>query len=176
MLPTHAVQVFRERPNRRGTVLWQFLLHESEKVTFDSKEIAVRIYSRESASWLAEQVQLAIRNGGFPTLQGHPVTPENFPKWTGDLNDDCALTTGSLYAHAEWCSGSRRGGNWACYVVDQADQNRFLFHTADTLITPKNGVASRWLCELVMVLHQNDLQVALPPRQSSTLHHRERPA
>ena len=69
--------------------------------------------------------------------------------WHGIFNDDCAATWKNYQAHAEHLSGPQRGGIWYCSVSD-AEGGRY-FHTADRSdIQPKNGVAARWLCELVV--------------------------
>lgn len=73
------------------------------------------------------------------------------PKWTGDLNDDCALKTEDGYqAHAE----DMGEGEWYCQVTRAgASQPPFkgqYFHSTEHDIRPLTGEAARMLCKMVI--------------------------
>jgi len=88
-------------------------------------------------------------NDCFRPPPGHRSSDEPFLEWTGDLDDDCAAETDTLYAHAEWCNGPRHGGLWYC-MVTACDPNLRYFHSLDMSIEPRSSIAARWLCELVI--------------------------
>lgn len=125
----------QDRPKGRKPC-WAFRVTDGEQLIFQSRQVSVRLLSRDAACWVARLVD-ALHGPGKPL------------EWRGDLEDDCSAASKNLGAHAEHLHGPRRGGNWYC-SVGGLDGTRF-FHTADQNdVQPRNGGAARWLCELVI--------------------------
>jgi hypothetical protein len=136
------------RPKLRPSV-WACYVHVGSKTVFDSRWLSLRLWSESAGNWLAGLVADLHAQGILPSPWCHASQPNLQPiVWTGEMDDDCHATLGEFQAHAEWQHGPRRGGHWYCQVRGPLGQ---YFHTADRNdIQPRNGVAARWLCEVVM--------------------------
>lgn len=136
------------RPKNRSS-LWQCRVSDGSTIIFDSEWVALRFQTSGAAQWLADLITATHVNDSFWPPPGHRSSNEPLLEWTGDPNQDCAAETDTLYAHAESCTGPRRGGVWYC-MVSSRDHDRRFFHSLDMSIEPRNSIAARWLCELVI--------------------------
>jgi hypothetical protein len=125
----------QDRPKGRNAC-WAFRVTDGDSVIFQSRQVSVRLLSRDAASWVARMIE---------ELRG----PGRSLEWQGDMEDDCSAVWRTFGAHAEHLHGPRRGGSWYC-SVGGPNGTRF-FHRADRAdVQPRSGGAARWLCELVI--------------------------
>ena len=133
------------RPKRRSPV-WTFRVTHGDKVVFDCSWVSLRFVSKKGALWLARLVENLVQASAFFGAPGHRLSGGTEPCWKGNVGDNWSVEKDGLYAHAEHCEGPMRGGMWYCRVTRCGET---IFHTLDLGICPRDGVAARWLCELV---------------------------
>jgi hypothetical protein len=141
--------VYRRSRAKNRASLWGCRVSYGSNIIFDSQWVSLRFQSSNAAQWLANLIATTYENGCFRAPPGRRSSIEPFLEWTGDPNDDCAAETDAFYAHAEWCTGPRRGGQWYCMVSSRVNARRY-FHSLDMAVEPRNGSCARWLCELVI--------------------------
>ena len=142
-----AVEVWQYARPKGRPPRWAFRVTSEDAVVFESAWVAIRYFTREDASWLAELIDSLVARCVFPGCPGHPAAAPVMVRWDGNLSDDCSARVGDTYAHAEHLYGPRRGGVWYCSVCRRDES---LFHTADRGVQPRSSEAARWLCELIM--------------------------
>lgn len=131
-----------ERPKGRvGRI--QLVIRQDERIVFDSSWLALRIKSEAAATFLAQAVLRAIRQGSFIAPSGRAIAASK-PQWFGTLDDFCATLNGKS-AHVEHLSGPIKGGVWFWSVASVQD----LPEHAE--LEPKNASTATWLCELFAV-------------------------
>jgi hypothetical protein len=151
MLQTRFAQI----PTNRSHELWSFEVSQNEQIVFDSVSLGIRLKSRAAAEWLSALIEHLLANQGLPNQAD--------ADWSGDLNDDCHFDDGTFHAHAEHCTGPKRGGVWYCMVEISGGQERY-FHTADLPgIEPKSGTAARKLCKMVISAAQHQFLLPYSP-------------
>jgi hypothetical protein len=126
---------------------WAFRVIAAGSIVFESAWVSVRYVARQDAEWLAGLIDGLADRGIYPGSPGHRGQVACQLSWVGELDDDCGAVAGDLVCHAEHLSGPFRGGMWYCSV---SRSGVFHFHTGDSGVRPRSGVAARWLCEIVV--------------------------
>ncbi len=130
------------------TGLWTCIVNDGGKTIFDDSWVSIKFHSESSAQWFADIVGKLHKTG--VNLQCKSIL-----QWKRDLEGDCILNLGNIYAHAEHLEGPLgKGGIWYCMVEFN---NTTYFHTADHAIQPRSGKAARWLAEVMILAIQNDV-------------------
>ena len=138
-----------DRPKGRSA-LWGFKILDKENIVFDDSWVSIKFLNQKSAIWMAEIVEKLYEKG--------LILPRTAQKnWERDLDYDCILQEGNLFAHAEHMEGPKgKGGIWYCQVHSK---DRRYFHTSDHDIQPRSGAAARWLCEIIILAVINRILV-----------------
>ncbi|MEZ6142876.1 MAG: hypothetical protein R3B84_20120 [Zavarzinella sp.] len=107
----------------------------------------MRFSTVHEAEWLAATIDRLAQIGKFAGCPGHRNEVIPVFQFYDSFDTNHGKTVAGIMCHAEYLDGPYRGGCWYCQVVSGGTQ---FFHTAETAITPRSGLAAMWLCEVVI--------------------------